>query len=154
MKKFRFYQDQKVIKWERLFFEITAENTEQATAKVKELSNEDIANFNEKTIEIERIESLTDTGKIMGLGLNDGNPTLQTFNDNGQLIADNENTEPQGAYEVASVSVEDLEQLGFDTTNIKNTTLQQIARKMVLSDTYWVNLEHTAKKVGLKLKTT
>lgn len=54
------------------------------------------------------------------------------------------------SYEVVSVSLEDLQELGFNTSKVTNSDLQYIARKMDLSEMYWDKLECIAKAIGLK----
>lgn len=151
MKKFKFYQDQKVTQWERLFFEVKAKNYPQAVQKIKQFRNEDIINFEDDTLKISHLERVDDTKELMTLSQNDCCSTLELFNEQGEFIADNTNAKPNGSYEVVSVSIEDLQELGFDTSKVTILDLQHIARKMDLSEIYWDRLEYIAKQMGMKL---
>lgn len=152
MKEFKFYQDQKVIHWERLHFTVNAENYAQALIRAKEVSQEDVANFIDDTLDISHIENIDDTSSLMSLAENEGSATLETYNDKGVFLADNTKAKPQSSesYTISSVSLEDLQELGFDTSEVTNTAMEQLVRKMDISDAYWSNLEYTAEKIGLK----
>lgn len=151
MKEFNFYQDQKVSLWNRFFFKVKAENYNKAVEIVKGIQNEDIFCVeNDNTIQFSHSKRLDDTEEQLSLKDNNGNPTLELFNEQGEYIADNTNADPNGSYEVVSISLEDLEELGFDTSEVTHTAMEQLVRKMDISDVYWSNLEYTAEKIGLK----
>ncbi len=150
MKEFDFYQDQKVSLWNRFFFKVKAENYDKAVEIVKGMRNEDIFCVEDNdTIQFSHSKRLDDTEEQLSLKDNNGNPTLELFNEQGNHIADNSNDTIQSV-EVTALSVEDLERLGFDTENLTTQDLTNIADKMDLSETFWIELEHRAEKYGLK----
>ncbi len=152
MKEFNFYQDQKISLWNRLHFKVKAENYDKALEIVKAIQNEDILCIEDNNIiKFSHSERLDDTEEQLSLKDNNGNPTLELFNNEGELIADNSNDTIQSA-EVTALSIEDLEELGFDTTNITTQDLKNIAYKMDLSESFWTELEYRAETYGLKKK--
>lgn len=152
MKEFDFYQDQKVSLWNRFFFKVKAENYDKAVEIVKSIKNENVLCVEGDDIKFDYSETLLDTQEQLSLKDNNGNPTLEFFNEQGDHIADNSNDTIQSV-EVTALSVEDLEILGFDTENITTQDLKNIAYKMDLSETFWIELEQKAEKYGLKKNT-
>jgi len=58
-------------------------------------------------------------------------------------------------FKIVSVHRNDLERIGYDTTNVDDTTMGQLASKM--ADAYcemcfWIDLEITAEAVGIPKK--
>ncbi len=152
MNEFNFYQDQKISLWKRLFFKVKAENYDKALEIVKAMKNEDVFCFEDgNIIQFSHAERLDDTEEQLSLKDNNGNPTLELFNEEGNHIADNSNDTIQSV-EVTALSVEDLEHLGFDTTNITTQDLKNIAYKMDLSESFWTELEYRTEIYGLKKK--
>ncbi len=122
MKLYEFYQDQKISLWKRFFFQVKAENYDKAVEKVKSVKNEDILCVEDDDL----------------------------YNAQGDHIVDNSNDDTVESVEVTSLSVEDLQQLGFDTSKVTTEDLKNIAYKMDLSETFWIVLEHQAERYGLK----
>lgn len=150
MNTYKFYQDQKISLWKRLFFKVKAENYEKALDIVKDIENEDILCIEDNDIiQFSHAEELDDTEEQLSPKDNNGNSTLELFNEQGNHIADNSNATIESV-EVTALSIEDLKQLGFDTSNITTQDLKNIAYKMDLSETFWIELEHRAEKYGLK----
>ena len=84
MEKFRFYQDQKVRVWRRVFIEVEAEDKEAAIARVKELNlgREDVyAQSRHNDLEIIDTEMLYDTEELIRVCENDGFPTMELYDD-------------------------------------------------------------------------
>jgi hypothetical protein len=84
MAKFDFYQDQHVKIWERVHFRIEADSREEAIEKAKQYKDKDVA-FEFGT---DSTEMLYDTEAIL-VPQDDGVPTLQIYDDYGELICDN-----------------------------------------------------------------
>jgi hypothetical protein len=84
MATFDFYQDQHVKIWERVHFRIEADSKEEAIEKVKQYKDKDVA-FEFGT---DSTEMLYDTEEVLE-PQNDGEPTLQIYDDYGKLICDN-----------------------------------------------------------------
>ena len=90
MEAFRFYQDRKVTCWERIHFEVTAENYKEAVALVKSWQGEDVLCFeNDEKIIITDGETLYDTSENLSIEENGGQPTIEVFADNGEDIINN-----------------------------------------------------------------
>ena len=90
MKAFRFYQDRKVTCWERIHFEVKAENYEEAVALVKSWQGEDVLCFeDDEKIIITDGETLYDTSESLSVEENGGQPTIEVFADNGEDIINN-----------------------------------------------------------------
>ena len=70
MGEYKFYQDRKVTSWERDYFSVKANSYEEA-------------------------EALTDTSESMLPEENDGNPTIEIFNEDGESIMTNVPKTPQ-----------------------------------------------------------
>ena len=84
MATFDFYQDQHVKIWERVHFQIEADSKEEAIEKAKQYQNKDVAN----EFEIDSTEMLYDTEALL-VPQNNGIPTLEIYDDYGELICDN-----------------------------------------------------------------
>ena len=85
MKTFNFYQDEKVIIWNREHFTVEAETQEEANRKVLEgIENGYISDFKHTTSEYiyESVEELS-------VDENYGNPTIEIYNTNDKLIYHN-----------------------------------------------------------------
>ncbi|MBS9768669.1 MAG: hypothetical protein KGV44_14190 [Flavobacteriaceae bacterium] len=152
MEEFRFYQDQKCEQWERLYFTVKAENFEKAKEQLNGLYDDEICTDESKGICTANLEIIEGAVCLCSLGANEGKATLEIYDEQGNLLGSNLNAEPNGSYAVTSLSVEDLQELGFDTTSVTNADIAEIARKMDLSDAFWTELEYRAKMYGLEKK--
>ena len=87
MESFNFYIDEKKTIWYRGHFSVEAETVEEATEKaklyIKNGTDEDNWDW----------EQLTDTTEGLSIGDNDGWPTRELYDESGEIIADNLNTE-------------------------------------------------------------
>ena len=77
MGEYKFYQDRKVTSWERDYFSVKANSYEEAEAIVRSWNCE------------------TDTSESMLPEENDGNPTIEIFNEDGESIMTNVPKTPQ-----------------------------------------------------------
>jgi hypothetical protein len=84
MATFDFYQDQHVKIWERVHFQIEADSKEEAIEKAKQYKDKDVA----FEFETDSTEMLYNTEEVLE-PQNDGEPTLQIYDDYGKLICDN-----------------------------------------------------------------
>lgn len=86
MKTFKFYCDEKITCWQRSFFEITAENPDQATKTA-------MANMNDieesETVNITNHETILETIKTVRVEDNRNCPTVELYRDSGEHIMDN-----------------------------------------------------------------
>lgn len=90
MEEFNFYQDRLVTCWERTQFTVKAESYEQAEEIVKSWKGKDVLCFNDdKQVIITDGETLYDTAEGISPKDNDNKPTIEVFNDNGDMIIDN-----------------------------------------------------------------
>ena len=61
----------------------------------------------------------------------------------------------KNSFEITSVSREDLESAGFDTSNVDDATMERLARKMAddyLEQLFWVHLDIHAEHIGIPKK--
>ena len=94
MKKFDFYQDEKVTAWRRTDFTITAETEEEARRIAKELCGRDVylvSNEEAEKLGLEVGITRTDLDTIESITPeeNQGNATMEVFSYSGEEIADN-----------------------------------------------------------------
>jgi hypothetical protein len=58
-------------------------------------------------------------------------------------------------YKIITILRNDLEELGFDTSRVDNTTMKRLARKMAdayVDNGFWGGLETTADSIGIPRK--
>ena len=83
MEEFKFYMDEKKTIWYRGYFSIEANTVEEATEKakmyIKNDTDEDDWDW----------EQLTDTTESLSIGDNDGWPTRELYDEEGERIMDN-----------------------------------------------------------------
>lgn len=89
MGKYRFYQDTKVTSWERDHFSVEADSYEEAVAIVRSWNCEDVSNIIDSRLCYGQWEALTETSEYMYPEENDGNPTIEIFNQEGESIITN-----------------------------------------------------------------
>lgn len=61
--------------------------------------------------------------------------------------------EPRTSFPITSVCREDLDSIGYDTTNIDDATMQELAEKMAdayVENVFWIDLEIIANDLGIK----
>ena len=90
MGEYKFYQDRKVTSWERDYFSVKADSYEEAEAIVRSWNCEDVSNIIDNRLCYEEWQALTDTSESMLPEENDGNPTIEIFNQDGESIMTNE----------------------------------------------------------------
>ncbi len=95
MEKYIFYQDRKVTSWERDYFSVEADSYEEAEAIVRSWNCEDVSNIIDNRLCYEAWQALTDTSEYMLPEENDGNPTIEIFNEDGELIMTNVSETPR-----------------------------------------------------------
>ena len=83
MGKFEFYQDCKVTSWERDYF------TVEAKAIVRSWRCKDVSNIIDSRLSHGRSEALRDTSELLFPEENDGYPTIEIFNQEGESIMTN-----------------------------------------------------------------
>lgn len=90
-KEFEFYQDVKVIVWQRQHFRIEAESIEEAREQAKRYTQFDVSY--EDDIDVDEIEWLHDTEELMIPEDNNGESTIEVYelddSGHGIMIADN-----------------------------------------------------------------
>ncbi len=92
MKKFSFYQDRKVTCWERTRFEVQAETYAEALAMIKSWGGEDVALWeDDDKVLITDGETLYETAESLSPEENNGQATIEVFEDNGECIISNAN---------------------------------------------------------------
>ena len=85
MTSFNFYIDEKKTVWYRGYFSVEANTVEEATEKAKMYIEEDTDGDDWDW------EQLTDTAETLSLVDNDGWPTRELYNEEGEVITDNLN---------------------------------------------------------------
>ena len=93
--EYKFYQDRKVTSWERDYFSVKANSYEEAEAIVRSWNCEDVSNIIDNRLCYEEWQALTDTSESMLPEENDGNPTIEIFNEDGESIMTNVPKTPQ-----------------------------------------------------------
>ena len=83
MEEFNFYIDEKKTIWYRGYFSIEAETEEEAKKKAKIYIENDIDGDDWDW------EQLTDTTESLSIGDNDGWPTRELYDEEGERIMDN-----------------------------------------------------------------
>jgi hypothetical protein len=86
MKRFDYYLDGKYTVWQRTYFSVEAETSEEAESKIKQIVDED--DIYDETHFVEN-EILFDTLEIMSVDENDGQTTQELFNSGDEMIWDN-----------------------------------------------------------------
>lgn len=85
-KTFNFYQDLKIVTWNRVEFTIDAETKEQAIEKMKSLNlgNVDVCSIIDDDVDVIENDILWDTQDLLKVHENDGHPTIEVYeNENG-----------------------------------------------------------------------
>lgn len=95
MEKYKFYQDCKVTSWERDYFSVEAESYEEAVAIIRLWNSEDVSNIIDSRLCYEKWEALRDTSERLFPEENDGFPTMEIFNQDGESIMTNVPETPQ-----------------------------------------------------------
>lgn len=95
MGKYKFYQDCKVTSWERDYFSVEADSYEEAVAIVRSWDCEDVSNIIDNRLCYEEWEALKDTSERLYPEENDGFPTMEIFNQDGESILTNVPEAPQ-----------------------------------------------------------
>lgn len=86
MKEFKFYQDQKVTVWERTYFNVKAEIYEEALQKIESLKNNSVLDNEKFGNGNLHIELLSDTVQEMSVEDNQGWATIETYDEEGELL--------------------------------------------------------------------
>ena len=89
MKKFNFYQDTKVITWERDHFTVEGESYEEAVSIVRSWNCKDVTGIIDDRLTLGESESLPEYSEPMSLEDNDGYATREIFNDDNDSILNN-----------------------------------------------------------------
>jgi len=90
MGKYKFYQDRKVASWERDYFSVEADSYEEAVAIVRSWNFEDVSNITDKRLHYDEwSDTLTDSSEYMSPEENNGYPTMEIFNEDGESIMSN-----------------------------------------------------------------
>lgn len=106
MGKYKFYQDRKVTSWERDYFSVKANSYEEAEAIVRSWNCEDVSNIIDNRLCYEEWQALTDTSEFMLPEENDGNPTIEIFNQDGESIMTNVPETPNQTNRTMNVTIE------------------------------------------------
>ena len=80
---FRFYQDLKIVTWNRAEFTVDAETKEQAIEKIKSLNlgNVDVCNIIDDDVDVIDNDILWDTQELLNVNENNGHPTIEVYDD-------------------------------------------------------------------------
>ena len=89
MGKYKFYQDCKVTSWERDHFTVEADSYEEAVAIIRSWNCEDVSNIIDSRLCYGQWEALHDTSERMFPEDNNGSPTMEIFNQEGESIITN-----------------------------------------------------------------
>ena len=90
MAKFKFYQDRKIITWERTFVEVEANSEEEALNKLHTLKKSGfVYESDDEGLRIDRSEILYENMEDMTVTENNGQATIQTYNSRKELLFDN-----------------------------------------------------------------
>ena len=96
MATYQFYQDKKVIIWERTYFTVEAESQNEADQIIKDQEGDQIDHM--INIEVGGSEMLFDTSEDIRMEDNRGFSTLEIYRNNGEeepMIANGIDTEPR-----------------------------------------------------------
>jgi hypothetical protein len=86
MAKFKFYQDLKIVTWNRVDFEVEASTREEAIEKMKsmQLDKVDVCSVINDNIDVIESDILWDTQEHLKVHENSGHPTIEVYeNENG-----------------------------------------------------------------------
>ncbi len=89
MEKFHFYQDTKVITWERDHFTVKAKSYEEAVSIIRSWACRDVTSITDNRLTLGDSESLPEYSEPVSLNDNDGYATREIFNDNDDSIINN-----------------------------------------------------------------
>lgn len=89
MEKYHFYQDSKVTSWERDTFTVEADSYEEAVAIVRSWKCEDVSGITDSRLYYEGWQALPDTSEALLPEENDGNPTVEIFDYQDNVIINN-----------------------------------------------------------------
>jgi hypothetical protein len=81
MAKFKFYQDLKIVTWNRVDFEVEAETKEEAIEKMRELDLDmvDVCSIMDDSINVTNSDIVWDSLELMHTSQNDGYPTIEVY---------------------------------------------------------------------------
>lgn len=81
MAKFKFYQDLKIVTWNRVDFEVEAETKEEAIEKMRELDLDmvDVCSIMDDSINVTNSDIIWDCQELMHTSQNDGYPTIEVY---------------------------------------------------------------------------
>lgn len=81
MAKFKFYQDLKIVTWNRVDFEVEAETKEEAIEKMRELDLDmvDVCSIIDDSINVTNSDIIWDCQELMHTSKNDGYPTIEVY---------------------------------------------------------------------------
>lgn len=89
MEKYKFYQDRKVTSWERDHFSVEADSYEEAVAIVRSWECEDVESIIDNSLCHEGWEALPDTSEYLLPEENNGQQTMEIFDQAGVSIMTN-----------------------------------------------------------------
>ena len=81
MGKFKFYQDLKIVTWNRVDFDVEAETKEEAIEKMRELDLDmvDVCSIMDDSINVTNSDIIWDCQELMNTSQNDGYPTIEVY---------------------------------------------------------------------------
>lgn len=89
MAQYQFYQDEKVTMWTRQHFTIEAENEEQAKESAMHFVKQSVTTGAPEAVIYDQNEDLIETQESMSVQKNDGYPTLELYDWNGDELGNN-----------------------------------------------------------------
>lgn len=87
--KYHFYQDRKIIGWERIHFCIEADNDQQAAERLAEIADDVTRHDDTAYFHISDRDFLLDNIRDLTVEENDGQATIETFDRRQHLLFDN-----------------------------------------------------------------
>lgn len=87
--KYYFYQDRKIIGWERIHFCIEADNNRQAAERLAEIADDVTKHDTTEHFRISDRDFLLDNIRDLTIEENDGRATIETFDRRQRLLFDN-----------------------------------------------------------------
>lgn len=84
-----FYQDRKVIGWERIHFCIEADNPQTVAERLAEIGNDVTLYDTTEHFRVSDRDFLFDSITDMAIGENNGKATIETYDSAGHLLFDN-----------------------------------------------------------------
>lgn len=89
MGKYKFYQDRKVTSWERDYFSVEADSYEEAVAIVRSWECEDVSDIIDNRLHYDKWFALPDTSEYLLPEENNGQPTMEIYDQAGVSIITN-----------------------------------------------------------------